>query len=74
MKKDPQGGGTNADESKNDEYCSYCYQSGEFTQSDFTAVQMQEFCVEKMKEMKFPGMIAWLLTRNIPRLKRWRQS
>ena len=31
MSKDPQGGGTNADGSKNENYCSYCYQNGEFT-------------------------------------------
>jgi len=30
MKQDPQGGGTNADGNKNEIYCGYCYQNGEF--------------------------------------------
>jgi hypothetical protein len=30
MNKDPNGGGTNADGSKNNKYCSYCFQNGEF--------------------------------------------
>lgn len=74
MKDDPQGGGTNADGTKSTEYCSYCYQEGSFTQPDFTAKQMQEFCIEKMREMKFPWLVAWLFTRNIPRLKRWKET
>ncbi len=72
MKKDPQEGGTDADGSKNLKYCSYCYQNGEFTQPDFTAIQMQAFCIGKMKEMGMPGFAAWLFTRGIPKLERWK--
>jgi len=72
MKKDPQNGGTNSDSSKNTEYCSYCYQNGSFTAPEITtAQQMQQFCIEKLKETGMPKIIAWLLTRNIPKLKRW---
>ena len=74
MKKDPQQGGTNADNSKNLMYCSYCYQNGNFTQPDFDAKQMQEFCIQKMKEMGMPWILAWLFTRNIPRLERWKKT
>lgn len=28
LSKDPLGGGTNADRSRNTEYCSHCYKSG----------------------------------------------
>ena len=28
MKKDPEGGGTNADGSKSPDYCSYCFRNG----------------------------------------------
>ena len=73
LDKDPQGGGTNADGSKSSEYCSLCFANGQFYNSDFTAVQMQAFCVEKMQEMGMPKFVAWLLTRNIPRLKRWKK-
>ena len=36
--------GTNQDGSKNEEYCTYCYQSGAFT-ADITMEQMIEACV-----------------------------
>ena len=71
MKKDPQGGGTNSDGSKNTEYCSLCYENGEFTQPEFTAGDMQRFCIEKISECGVPKVVAWLFTRGIPRLKRW---
>jgi len=72
MKKDPEGGGNNSDGSKNLEYCSLCYQNGAFFNTEFTAQEMQAFCIEKMKEQGTPGFIAWLFTRNIPNLKRWK--
>jgi len=74
MKKDPQQGGTNKDGSKSPKYCSYCFQSGEFTQPDFTAKEMQDFCIMKMKEMGMPKFVGWLLTRNIPKLDRWKNT
>jgi len=72
MKNDPNGGGTNADGSKSEKYCSYCFQQGSFTQPDFTVVEMQTFCKEKMKEMGFPGFLAGLFTKGIPKLERWK--
>ena len=39
--------GTNADGSKNEDYCSYCYQKGSFT-SDLSMEEMIEFCVPHM--------------------------
>ncbi len=73
MNKDPEHGGTNADGTKNETYCSYCFKSGEFTQANFTAKEMQDFCVTKMKEMGYPKILAWILTRGIPKLERWKQ-
>jgi hypothetical protein len=72
MKKDPNAGGTNADGSKSEKYCSYCYKNGAFMNADCTAEQMQKFCIGKLKEMHFPGFFAWLLTRGIPKLERWK--
>jgi len=72
MKKDPANGGTNADGSKSDKYCSYCYQHGSFTQPDFTAKEMQVFCKQKLKEMGFPGFIAGIFSSGIPKLERWK--
>ncbi len=73
MRKDPQGGGTNADGSKNTEYCSYCYQDGAFSSPEIdTPHKMQSFCIGKMQEMGMPGFVAWFFTRGIPNLKRWK--
>ena len=71
LKNDPGKQGTNSDGSKSDDYCSYCFHNGDFTQPDFTATEMQQFCIVKMKEMGFPKPLGWVLTRNIPKLKRW---
>ena len=71
IKGDVDKQGTNADGSKNSDYCVYCYQGGAFTQAEFSAADMQNFCITKMKSMGFPKPIAWLCTRNIPKLKRW---
>jgi hypothetical protein len=72
MKKDPQGGGTNSDGSKNSDYCSYCYEDGMFTSPEIdTPQKMQQFCIKKMKEMGMPGFVACFFTRSIPKLKRW---
>jgi len=71
MKRDPQGGGTNVDGTRNTDYCSLCYANGKFSQADFTAEDMQNFCIKKMTECNIPKFIAWLFTRGIPRLKRW---
>jgi hypothetical protein len=73
MKKDPAGGGTNADGSKSAMYCSYCYQNGAFIKPEITMEQMQELCKGKLKEMGFPGFIAGWMTKGIPKLERWKK-
>jgi hypothetical protein len=73
LKKDPQGGGTEQDGSKSQKYCSLCYQNGSFTNPEIdTAEKMQAFCIEKMKEQGMSKPIAWLFTRGIPKLERWK--
>lgn len=73
MSKDPQGGGTNADGSKNIKYCSYCYQNGAFTYNG-TVTEFQEFCRKKMIESGHNKFIAWLFTRNMKQLERWKNK
>ena len=72
LKKDEKGGGTNTDGSKNFMYCSHCYQEGKFTWPDATVIQMKELVKGKLKEMGFPGFMAWFFTSNISRLERWK--
>lgn len=71
MKQDPRGGGTNADGSRNTEFCSLCYEGGQFTQPEFTAEEMQELCVDKIKDSGVPEFVARIYARGIPKLKRW---
>ena len=72
MKKDPNGGGANADGSRNPKYCSYCYVSGEFVQPDMTVTEMQSFVKDKMVEMGVPSFMSGFYTMGIPKLERWR--
>ena len=72
LKKDKEGGGSNADGSRSHMYCSLCYENGKFKQPDMTIMQMQEFVKGKMKEMGFPGSLAAIFTKGIPKLKRWK--
>ena len=74
LKKDPENGGTEKDGSKSQKYCSYCYRDGEFLSLEIdTPEKMQEFCIEKMKEQGIPGFVAWIFTRGIPKLERWKK-
>jgi hypothetical protein len=72
LSKDPKGGGTNADGSISGMYCSHCYLHGSFTMPDITAEQMKERVRDKLREMGFPGFLAGLFARNVPKLERWR--
>ena len=72
LKRDEQGGGTNADGSKSSAYCSHCFQRGEFVLAHLTAEEMQARVREKLNEMGFPRFVAGLFTRRIPKLERWR--
>ena len=72
LSKDEKGGGSESDGTKSKKYCSHCYQEGEFTLPNITMEQMKERVKGKIKEMGFPGFLAGLFTRKIPRLERWR--
>tara|TARA_R110002094_G_scaffold35603_1_gene48129 strand:+ start:923 stop:1183 length:261 start_codon:yes stop_codon:yes gene_type:complete len=74
FKQDPAGGGTTADGLISTEYCSYCYADGVFLAPDVTVKQMQQIAIDAMKRKGFPRPIGWLLTRNIPKLKRWKTT
>ncbi len=74
MKKDPQGGGTNADGTKSGIYCSYCYQNSQFTAPNMTVTEMQALVKGKLKEMHFPGFLAGWLSKGIPKLERWKNK
>jgi len=72
--KDPGGGGTESDGRNSDKFCSFCYKDGVFQFADEvnTAAKMQAMCIKMMKKQGMNGAFAWLLTRGIPKLERWR--
>ncbi len=75
LNKDKKGGGTEIDGSTSLLYCSMCYQNGEFlTPPEInTAKKMQKYCMQEMKKDGMSGLFAWLATRSIPKLKRWKK-
>lgn len=76
MKKDKKGGGTNADGTLSEKYCSMCYENGNFLSPPEidTAEKFQKFCIQEMKKGGMNGILAWALTRGIPKLERWQKK
>lgn len=75
LKKDTKGGGTEKDGSISNRYCSMCYENGEFlspVEID-TPEKMQRFCIQEMKKSGINSLMAWLATRPIPKLERWKK-
>ena len=71
LKRDPNGGGSNADGSKNSDYCSHCYINGAFAQPDLNAKEMRQLCIDNITAGGAPKLLARILTKGIPKLKRW---
>ena len=72
--------GTNADGSKNEDYCMYCYRDGKFLQ-DCTMEEMIEHCAQFVDEVNkgLPQPITkeeyiGQMKMYFPHLKRWRKG
>lgn len=65
--------GTNANGTKNQDYCTYCFQNGKFTEPNITLGQMIDKVASIMAmQMKIPEAQAKAKVKSfIPRLKRW---
>lgn len=76
LKRDKHGGGTERDGSHSAKYCSMCYANGAFlTPPEInTAAKMQGFCMQQMKRAGYSTIMAWLATRSIPHLERWKDA
>lgn len=72
LSKDPEKGGSHADGTKSNLYCSYCYQDGEFFYKGTEVKEFQEFCRQKMIEGGHSKVTSWLFTRGMGRLERWK--
>lgn len=73
MKQDPKNGGTEKDGSKSPKYCSYCYENGAFTDGLSDVKEYQEACRKMMIEHGHNKILAWLFTRGMSRLERWKK-
>lgn len=66
--------GTNTDGTKNEDYCMYCYEKGNF-KADITMEQMIEFCIPHMVKAN-PNMSEEEARKSMmaffPTLKRWK--
>lgn len=66
--------GTNADGGKNEEYCTYCYQKGTYTNPGISMEQMIDACVGMMVKYGTPEAQArQQMAALIPTLKRWKK-
>ncbi len=69
----PEDFATNADGSKNEEYCNYCFQKGNFTWPNATLNQMIEKIVSMHGQMGTTEEEARkMANENLPKLKRWK--
>ncbi len=72
--------GTNADGSRNEDYCIYCYKDGKFTQ-DMTMEQMIEHCAQFTDEINRQSgrdltreQAMEMMHQFFPHLKRWKNK
>ncbi|MCW5922987.1 MAG: zinc ribbon domain-containing protein [Saprospiraceae bacterium] len=72
MRRDELNGGTNADGTTSLQYCSLCYQDGRFTHPHMTMEEMKAWVKQRLQSFGFPGFIAGIFTRCIPKLQRWK--
>lgn len=75
LKKDKKGGGTESDGTLSIRYCSMCYENGKFLTPPGidTAEKMQQYCIQEMRKDGMNRIFAWLATRAIPGLERWKK-
>ncbi|MDA4128141.1 MAG: zinc ribbon domain-containing protein [Thaumarchaeota archaeon] len=71
LSRDEGHGGTENDGTKSTEFCSHCYQNGEFTQPDLTVDQMVENSKRRMLSFGVPEPIAEKNSQGVHLLKRW---
>jgi hypothetical protein len=73
--------GTNSDQSRNEEFCTYCYQNGAFTDKDITMDEMIMHCVEYLDEFNKDSGQSFTkedaiaqMKMYFPTLKRWAKA
>ena len=72
----PEMFGTNSDGSRSEEYCTYCFQNGAFTEPDITMQDMTDKCVSFMVQDNIlpEAKAREMMTQYLPALKRWKKA
>jgi hypothetical protein len=75
LDKDPNQGGSNADQSKSTKYCSYCYRDGKFSDEGITLHEKIEKNIQMaVTKMNIPECQAReMAERLLPQLERWKK-
>jgi hypothetical protein len=66
---------TNTDGTRSEEYCTYCFQNGKFTEPDIVMQEMIDKCIEIMVQRNImpERQARELMMSTIPNLKRWKR-
>jgi hypothetical protein len=74
LDKDPNKGGTNADKSISDKYCSFCFKDGKFLDEGTTLQEKIEKNIQiAISRMNIPESKAREMAENLlPNLERWK--
>ena len=70
----PQDFGSNADGSRNQEYCHYCFQDGAFVNPEASMQEVIDISVAAMRNMHMPEALIEQTKQYIPTLKRWKHD
>ena len=76
LDKDPNKGGTNADGSKSDKYCSFCFQNGKFLDEGITLKEKIEKNIQiAVSRLNIPESKAREMAESLlPNLERWKNA
>lgn len=66
--------GRESDGSPSADYCMLCYDRGAFLQPAMKRTSMQHLVMHSLQREGWPKAAAWLATRHIALLRRWRQA
>lgn len=74
LDKDPDKGGTNADKSKSEKYCSFCYKDGNFIDEGISLKDKIEKNIQiAVSRLNIPESKAREMAENLlPNLERWK--
>ncbi len=74
MPLDDANKGSESDGTKSEKYCNLCYENGQFKNPHMTVAEMQGIIIKALKAKHWPGFMARMAAKQVPKLERWRAS